>query len=636
MRYYGYFHECGPQNVTPLGHLKAILEKQQNLSSHFKEQGYPFDTPMWDGGTGKVVSCPVISHDPTVEIPETWWPYEQSAYLLDGVLRLGILFNDQEKIELFRRNAAYVANHPDQDGLLGHCYPGNNISEWPMAVFFRAVHAYCELTQDEELKKAFISHYTALSAQKICSEFRNICNLEGLLKCYEWSGDDQLLEKALEAFHLYDKCYSPPSENEFELPWSRLTSGRNFVIHGVSFSEFLKLPVMLYLYSGDRKYLDGAEKALADVLARHEQITGLPCSIENFAGRDPLQGYETCVITDFTWALGYFLMASGKAEYADRIEKIIFNALPGAVTEDFCTLQYLSSPNQMVAADYANHSFFLRGTACFRQFRADHRPQCCAGNIHRILPNFAMRSWMVDAEGNPAAVFYVPSSYRGTLHGQEYVITEETSYPDDETIRFRFSMTGSLEMAFSCRIPGWCRNASILINGVPADVAPECGTFCRILRKWHDGDEVTVTLPMEIVQKQDRYWSYYERGPLVYSLPIPFTEVREYQSVYAPRNLLPAGRWNYGVSPGTPASFENGTLRVKGFPVSGFDALVQGRYSPELPLWGKRCGDDEMLTLIPYGQAKLQRLPTKWDGGGSVLRWEITLIPIAKSVWIKS
>lgn len=614
--YYGKFQQLKPGTVQPAGFLKDWLKTQnQGLSSHYTEQGFPFDTPMWNGGVGKIIPASIVYNDEAAETPsqEAWWPYEQCAYLLDGLLGIGILSGDQAKIELFRNNLRYVMEHPDSHGLLGHAY-GASDSEWPMAVFFRGVAKYFEFTGDPSVRDAFVNHYRNLPEEKLALGFRHINNLEGVLTAYAWSGDESLLKKAVNAYRKHDEYYSLHTEDEFELFRSKITSGRNYVIHGVSFSESIKLPVLLYLYTGDADYLKDAEKGLAEVLKRHEQIPGLPSSNEDFAGRDPLQGYETCVINDFAWSLGYFLMASGDGQYADRMEKIFYNAFPGSVLKDFSALQYLSSPNQVIAGPGSNHSFFFRGCATFRQFRADHSAQCCTGNVHRILPNYLMRMWMQQEDQSPAAVLYGPSVFQG----ENFTIEEETQYPCEETIIFRFAMKSGVEMPFTFRIPQWCKAPSVELNGKPLEMPEIRNGFASLLRKWENGDRLVLKLPMSPVRKTDRYWSYYEYGPLVFSLPVKYSLTRENPSPFAPCELRPESAWNYALSEDTSAEMVRNAggsifsdvpplkMKVKGVKVSHFDELEQGRYTPEIPLFHHALSDETELELVPYGNALLR------------------------------
>ena len=618
--YFGKFHESCPGSTKPSGYLNSWVEKQnKGLSSHYKEQGYPFDTPMWNGGVGKIVPASIVYNDKTMETPaqDAWWPYEQSAYLLDGLVRLGIVSDDKEKIALFEKNLRFVLENPDQDGLLGHAY-GASDSEWPMAVFFRAVMAYCDYADDKQAKEAFIRHFQKLPQEKLALGFRHINNLEGVLKAYGWSGDKTLLSKALAAYNQHNEHYSRHLEDEFELFWSKLTSGKNFIIHGVSFSESLKLPVLLYLYSGKKEFLDGAVAALDRVIAAHEQIPGLPSSNEDFTGRDPLQGYETCVINDFAWSLGYFLMASGDGRYADRMEKIFFNAFPGSLLKDFSALQYLSSPNQVIATPGSSNSSFFRGVTPFRQFRSSHSAQCCTGNVHRILPNYLLRMWMLNEDQAPSAVLYGPSEYTGTFNGTGYKISERTNYPCEETVTFDFSTESAFEMPFTFRIPQWCCTPSAKINGEEIALSEAVKGFVTVRRIWNNGDTLELELPMKPVQKHDRYWSWFEYGPLVFSLPVKYRAVREGSSPFAPCNLLPEGVWDYAVAEGTSGGIIRNPegdlfsdiaplkLKIKGMKVSNFGDLECGRYTPEVPLYHTVLEEKTELELIPYGNALLR------------------------------
>ena len=614
--YYGKFHSAKAGSVRPGGFLKELLECQnKGLSSHFVQQGFPFDTPMWNGGVGRIVPASIVYNDKAAETPsqEAWWPYEQCAYLLDGLLSVGILADDRSKIELFRQNLHYVMDHPDENGLLGHAY-GASDSEWPMAVFFRGAAKYYEYTGDPAVRDAFVKHYSRLPVEKLAVGFRHINNLEGVLLSYAWSGEKALLEKAVAAYRKHDEYYSLHTEDEFELYRSKITSGHNYVIHGVSFSESVKLPVLLYLYTGDLSYLTDAERGLEEVLQRHEQIPGLPSSNEDFAGKDPLQGYETCVINDFPLALGYFLMASGNGKYADRMEKIFYNAFPGSILKDFSALQYLSSPNQVISGPGSNHSFFFRGCATFRQFRADHSAQCCTGNVHRILPNFLMKMWMQKEDGSPAAVLYGPSVFRG----ENFLVEEETSYPCDETVLFRFTVEKSLEMPFTFRIPQWCKAPTIALNGKALALPEIRDGFVTLARVWENGDELTLKLPMAPVRKTDRYWSHYEYGPLVFSLPVRYSLTRENASPFAPCELLPESSWNYALAEDSSAKVVRtgkGSLfsdvpplkmKVKGVKISDFDELELGRFTPEIPLFHHVLSPETELELVPYGTALLR------------------------------
>lgn len=603
--------------IKPEGFIKEFLERQRSgLTGNYKKQGYPFDTVMW---AGKIFDVGFRDFEYNgrripVEPINAWWPYEQSAYLLDGVIRLGLLLEDEELKELFVRNLTYLLDHPDENGHLA-CKVYDHTSEWPMAVFFKSVIAYCGATGDESVIAAFHRHYASMSVSDLADSFRHIMNLEGVLTLYAWTGDPALLEKALAAYKRHNDLNEVKERYEDELWFNKISSGNRLVMHGVSASESLKLPVMLYNATGDRRWLEPAKRCLDRIFADHAQPTGMPSANEYLSGHDPLQGYETCVITDLTWTMGYFIMADGSVDYADRVEKIIYNALGGSITKDFSGLQYLSAVNQVIASPFSNNSHFLRGRSAWRQYRPNHFPECCGGNVHRAMPNFAARMWMQNSDGAPVAVFFGPSRLEWEYNGVPVEIESRTSYPFDDTVKFKFSLSGKVEMPFSFRIPGWCTGAEVYLNGKKQSLSLTPGSFAMIKHEWRDGDELELKLPMRLALKRDRQWQWLELGPLVFSYSVPHEEHKEREDKFSPRTYTPSGSWNYALDltpetlnevkiikcpPGYPYESPALELEVPVRRISNYSELDCARYTPQVPLFFELSAEREWIKLVPF------------------------------------
>ena len=79
---------------------------------------------------------------------------------------------------------------------------------------------------------------------------RDVDNVEGMCWLYGQTGDARLLEIAKRTFENYTR--SPNSKWRLE----NLSQSLPMTGHGVSVCEVTKQPAILYLYTGDKKYLD--------------------------------------------------------------------------------------------------------------------------------------------------------------------------------------------------------------------------------------------------------------------------------------------------------------------------------------------------------------------------------------------
>jgi len=497
------FSELPIRSIKPQGWLKAYLEKQRDgiTGNLDKTGGFPFDTDGW--------AAPEISdarHNP--------YTYEQTGYWIDGMLRCGYLVEDDKLVARATRHTNYVLDHPDRDGYLGPLILKKK-SRWPHVVFFRALFAHWSATGDRRIPSAIKRHL--LSSPYPYTNGREACGIEAILWTYERERDPALLNLAHDVYRKFEG-----SQKINGVSPAMYCDGQPSDAHGVSYNEMAKLGAMLYMQTGKEDLLNVSVQAYRKLDAFHMLVDGVNSSSEETRAITPLESHETCDIADYTWTVGYLLMATGKADYADKIERACFNAAPGAVTEDFTALQYFSCPNQVIAAHNSNHNVYFRGDRTMAYATA-HIAACCSGNVNRIMPNFASRLWMKDKDNGLVAALYAPSQvrYRVGRQQQEVTITETTRYPFSDRIVFTMNMREACEFAFTARIPGWCSNASVFLNKQPLDQELLAGSFVRINRKFHDGDEIVVILPQEIKTTD---WPFdgiaIERGPLVYSLKI--------------------------------------------------------------------------------------------------------------------
>lgn len=658
------FAEGMIDKIQPEGWLKEILERQRDgLAGHPEAMAYPFNTVLWAGE---------LKRDSESRGAD-WWRFEQTAYYLDGITRLGFLLDDQKFLDIWQENIEYVLAHPlpakagmteeeamqqlqrgrrprsfdaqvsadpeaqkrfeqmqarmkermakqarilmadRSEGRLG---PETGSMAWPFAVFFRAVQAYYEATGDPRIPEALEKNYLSYSLDELAQD-RYVINVEGILWTYALTGNQALLDLAVNAWE----------RGESNMTQETALDDSEFHMHGVTMNELLKVPLLLYAYTGEEKYLQAALHAEEKMEAPNMLIDGINSSSEALAGNDPLASHETCDISDYTWTMGYYLMVTGDGQWADRIEKGIFNGGFGAITKDFKTMQYFSCPNQFIATGNSNHNAFKYGLT-WMQYRPIHETECCIGNLHRYFPNYVARMWMKDRKGQPVAALYGPSSVEYDLgKGITVKIEEKTAYPFEEQVCFEFSFfkngkpyAKAVDMDFTYRIPGWVKGQ-------------ETG-FKTVSKQWKTGDTYKVDLPMEIeIVDNPVTGSSVQRGPVVYSYAIP-ANVEEDPAIYENLagkvsanpdfkswSMTPAGKWNYALvkdglkdlkvektgAQGFPFDLETVPLKIR-VPVTGVKGwtLKENRFTPALPETFKTEGKVEYIDLVPYGSTTLR------------------------------
>ena len=611
----------GVPDIHPKGWLLTLMQRQHDgLTGHPEALSYPYNSCLWAGEISR----------PDESYGDNWWRCEQTAYYTDGLLRLGYELNAGEMVDKAMEGIEYTLANATDAGVLGNSSLVG--ITWPMSVFFRVLQAKYEHDGDPRIPKALERHYLNFTEEDLAGGIvggRNIMSLEGILWTYGKTGNEKLLKLAEDAWAIQDR---------FAVDETAITSSEPFYMHSVTFCEMLKLPLLLYAYTGKTRYLDLAMTAVRKMEQESMLPDGVPSSAEFLLGTDVHHSHETCDVVDLTWTLHHYLAVTGEAEWADKIETAVYNAGLGAITKDFRSLQYFSSLNQFIATGSSNHNIYKHGST-WMAYRPTHETECCAGNVNRMLPNMVSRMWMKDNDGGAVATIYGPSEAAFTTAQGDLTISCATEYPFGEVLTFSVSGQEGASIPLTLRIPTWCHNATVSINGATVGVELQAGTFARLPEKVKKGDVITLTLPMTVEKKNiEGQGIYFQRGPLLFAYAIPQkmeedTEVYENMHGKVPEipdfkcwNITPTGDFNYAydddghpVAVNYPAIEEiNGTipfdllyttvkLRV---PVKQIKwDLVDNRYTPHLPEQGHLTLLDNERTyieLVPYGCTELR------------------------------
>ena len=218
---------------------------------------------------------------------------------------------------------------------------------------------------------------------------------------------------------------------------------------------------------------------------------------------------ETCASIGLVFWNHRMLQVECAAHYADVLERALYNCVLGGVSLDGQKFFYenpLASPGT-----HHRHKWF--------------RVACCPPNIARLLASLGQYIYSVH-ERELAVHLYMQSTVQTKLGGQAVNIRQETSYPWHGTITLRLAMEAPSMFGLKLRIPGWCQQAHLTVNGEEFDIASHLEQgYVRVERTWQSGDSIELELAMPVERmyanpnvRQDVGCVALQRGPLVYCL----------------------------------------------------------------------------------------------------------------------
>ena len=339
----------------------------------------------------------------------------------------------------------------------------------------------------------------------------------------------------------------------------------------------------------------------------------------------PRQAIETCGSTEEMLSDELLLGITGNPIWADRCETVAFNTYPAAFTADMKALRYLTAPNQPQSDKASKAPGIQNGGNMFEMNPHDHR--CCQHNCGHGWPYFTQHAWFATPGNGLAAVLYAPCVVTARAgDGTEVRIAEETRYPFADTVTFKVTVAKSTKFPLLLRIPGWCAQPELKLNGEALSAAARPGSYLRLERDWASGDVVGIRFPMEArirTWEKNRGIAAVERGPLTYSLKIKEDYRRSGGTDKWPAfDIFPGSPWNYALV--TPAKFEVVQrdwpadnqpfaaeaapiqLQTTGQRVAEWTLDSHGLVREVQPSPVRTTEQTETITLIPMGAARLR------------------------------
>lgn len=492
--------------VEPRGWVRAFLERQkEGLTGHLGEISawLQKEDNAWLSKDGKGK-----------------YGWEELPYWLRGYIDLAYIFNDPKmlaevKVWIEGTIASQRANGdfgPDQrfddDGSRDY---------WANMLMLFCLQTYYDRSGDARvlnLMTKYFAYQLTVPDEKMLTHYwqkmRGGDNLYSIFWLYNRTGDQQLLEVA-------SKIHRTTAN------WKLKDDLPNW--HNVNIAECFREPAEFYLLTHNPADLQAAYANFGEVRKRYGQVTGgMFGSDENCRPGydDPRQAVETCGMVEQMLSDEMLMQISGDPFWGDHCETVAFNSYPVAVMPDFKALRYLTAPNQVVS-DSANHAPGVQNGGPFMMMNP-FSCRCCQHNHSHGWPFFNKSLWMATPDNGICAAIY--SACEASIKvgdGTVVRLTEETRYPFEEAINITLKADKAVSFPLYLRIPGWCKEAKVSVNGKNQPTVASTGKYVRIEREWKSGDKVSLVFPMQVsVQRWEKNHNSasVNYGPLTFSLKI--------------------------------------------------------------------------------------------------------------------
>ncbi|MBV8631106.1 MAG: glycoside hydrolase family 127 protein [Silvibacterium sp.] len=289
-----------------------------------------------------------------------------------------------------------------------------------------------------------------------------------------------------------------------------------------------------YELTGDERYRQISEFFWGQIVNERAYATGGTSNFEfwrtdagELGGELSLDSEEGCVGYNMLKLSRHVFGWTTDPRVMDYYERVLFNTRLGTQDAQGLKMYYLP-----LAAGY--WKYFNSPTHSF---------WCCTGTGAEEFAKFADSIYFHDANSIYVNLF-IASEVNWKQKGIR--LRQETSFPEEDGTRLTIHIGQPGEFALQLRIPYWAtQGGTVRLNGEALPVFARPSSYLTLKRKWHDGDRVELSLPMQLHSSPlagDPILQAVMYGPLVLAVRMGNDGLtREMQYDTSGKNIHPPG-----------------------------------------------------------------------------------------------
>ena len=496
----------------------------------------------WLGAQLRAFEAAVCADLPRLFQGEGGW--ERELYAFETIVALAwTLENDALKEEAARRAEAILSSQ-NEEGWFG---PEGDRDYWPRILALRALRLYFEATADRNVLKfmdAFFKYQYRTFATHPLNDLavaRGGDNILLALWLYNITGQSYLVELCRRLreqtldwpnyFHTFPNA-QPLSRS---LRWPRLKEAlyeekaeplegehrpyfhtQYQLTNGENIAVGLRTPGAINLFKSGFKEQGGFRFGWEKLMKYHGVAYGMFTADNHLNGSSPTQGTTLTAVAEMLSTLETLAgMGEMSREIPDICEKIAFNALPAAYSQDMRRVQRLEQANQMLISEEERAFYNAVPDALLYQPPFSFEAMRALG----AWPKLVNHLWYATSDGGLWAMSYAPCCVRARLMDVPVRLHVSGGYPFQDTVRLEVAVKRPVEFPLYLRMPAWARQPMIYLpDGEIMQV--RAGETACVRRRWQSGDEVRLELSAS--PHVSRGWYHQsaavEMGPLLMAL----------------------------------------------------------------------------------------------------------------------
>ena len=271
----------------------------------------------------------------------------------------------------------------------------------------------------------------------------------------------------------------------------------------------------LYSETGDQLLLNVLKRIWLKIVKGKMYISGGIGSIKGIEGfekdfmlRNEKSYSETCAAIGFLMWNWRLLQITGHCKYADLIERLLYNALLVGYSID--GRKYFYSNPLISHGQEERKEWFLCA--------------CCPPNVARTIASLGDYIYSMSERGIWIHQ-YIGNETEVSLLNNTIKIELKSNFPWSGMVKIKLGLDKNRNFSIFLRIPQWCINTKLMVNGKKYYGPLTPGKYVEIIRNWIDNDLIEINFEMvpRLLEsdpriKRNREKGVLSYGPLIYCL----------------------------------------------------------------------------------------------------------------------